>query len=74
MSNGDNTQQLLVFAAIGLLAYWYFSKTESFQGNGSCQEYANVPHVHLTEEESQMLHVKPPPPEEVPQYAKAFTI
>ena len=73
--NGIDKQQLLIWAAVALVAYWIFMKKTESYGNVS------VPHVHHhqqaltpTEHDGNVLGISPPPPEEIPQYASAFTL
>lgn len=78
----DN-QQMLMYAGIAFLIWWFFFKNgtpsllpETFEPQlheYHVQEQPEQPHVHLTQEEAEMLQVGPPPPAEVPQYAGAFT-
>lgn len=64
--NLDN-QPLLIWAVVAFLAYYLFFKNkQEFYGEQFPQPY----HEQATQEHV----ITPPPPEEIPQYAAAYTL
>ena len=73
-----DSQQMLLWAAVAFAVYWIFfkNKQEFYAEHSVPQEYAQVPQYHqqIAQEEANILNVTPPVPEEIPQYAPAYTM
>ena len=71
LRNMDN-QQLFLWAAVAFAVYWIFFKNKQ-ESYADVPHASHAPHLHHHHGEQHILNVTPPPPEEIPQYAPAFT-